>query len=80
MSSRMALEDVHHLTAAIAADYPGITLEVAASDGEAESIELLLRVPNGDNTDSHVMRVQRLDPMLFERDLREQLQAELGSR
>ncbi len=78
MATRLELEEVHELAAAIAAEYPGITLEVAASDGEAESVELLLRVPRGQDVDSHVVRIRRLDRSSFERELREQLQAEIG--
>ena len=81
MASRMALDEVHRLAAAVAADYQGITVEsVAASDGEAESVELLLMVPRGDDTESHVVRVRRLDRTTFERDLREQLQTEIDKR
>jgi hypothetical protein len=78
MPPRLTLDEVHRLAAAVAADYPGITLDVAASDGEGESVELLLRRPSGANTDSHVMRVPRLDRAAFELELRKQLQAEIG--
>jgi hypothetical protein len=81
MSSRMTLDDVHRLASSIAGDYPGIIVEgIAASDGEGESVELLLRVPRGDTTESHVVRARRLDEAMFERDLREQLHAELAKR
>jgi hypothetical protein len=81
MSSRMTLDDVHRLASSIAGDYPGIIVEgIAASDGEGESVELLLRVPRGDTPESHVVRARRLDEAMFERDLREQLNAELAKR
>jgi hypothetical protein len=61
--------------------YPGITVDgVAASDGEAESVELLLTVPRGAGKEKHVMRVRRVNRTTVERDLREQMQAEFAKR
>jgi hypothetical protein len=81
MDLRMALDEVHRLATAIAADYPGVTVEsIAGSDGENESVELLLIVPRGETTESQVVRVQRLDRIRFEHDLREQLQAAIAER
>jgi hypothetical protein len=81
MPGRLALSSVRRLAVAVAADYPGITVDgVAASDGEAESVELLLTVPRGAGKEKHVMRVRRVNRTTVERDLREQMQAEFAKR
>ena len=71
--------DVVALAKRVAADFEGVAIEVAALDGEAESVVLLLSVPDPDGGDPHnaMVRVRRVDRLSFARDLRVQITSAL---
>ena len=78
-SKDLSVRDVLRHARAVAADFDGVTIEsLAAMDGEAESVELLVSVPKAGGDRQNVMlRVQRKDQTVFERELREHLTATL---
>jgi hypothetical protein len=77
-SKDLSVRDVLRHARAVAADFDGVTIEsLAAMDGEAESVELLVSVPKAGERQNVMLRVQRKNQTVFERELREHLTAAL---
>jgi len=70
------VRELHVLASRIAKGYPGVSLvSVAASDGEAESVELLMSIERADaDAEKVMMRVPR-ERQAFEAELRRQIEA-----
>lgn len=75
-SEGLSLRDVLQLARGVAADFAGVAIDgVAALDGEVESVDLLLSLPQAGSREHYqaMVRVRREHRHGFERELRAQI-------
>ncbi len=75
-SEGLSLQDVLRLARGVAADFEGVAIDgVAALDGEFESVDLLLSLPQSGSRERYqkMVRVRREHQQGFERELRAQI-------
>ncbi len=75
-SEGLPLQDVLRLARGVAAEFEGVEIDgVAALDGEVESVDLLLSLPQSGSRERYqaMVRVRREHRHGFERELRAQI-------